>query len=384
MEINSFLKETEENSIDVGGNASPFKFDGLKPYLEHKRFVFIGESSHCVKEYSTAKTSLIQFLHEKLDFHVLAFESELGDCSIGNHFAADLTPLQWMSGSIGRVWHNEYNLELFRYMKDKRTSKPLHLTGIDVQQSTGKHFSQFMESYLTEALVQTFLEFDKLAEEILSDDRLFKRRRLKNKLDELDCLGNQLIKNVRKRPCDDKKRHQIVVRSLENRLEYAKANVQLGFSDLFQFRDKMMAENLKFLSEEIYPDKKFIIWAHNMHIRKKSSVSRFSPYKSMMEHLDDHMKENSFVLALYANEGMVGDYNGNAFPVKKPTQKNLEWLLNYSPYQNSFISTECKWGENKWRVFEGGGMRNTITPVQQYDGILFFKQINPAQRMKET
>lgn len=64
----------------VGSNGKPDSFQDLemlKPLLQDKRFVFLGESSHGVAEFNLAKTRLIQFLHQELGYNVLAFESGL-------------------------------------------------------------------------------------------------------------------------------------------------------------------------------------------------------------------------------------------------------------------------------------------------------------------
>jgi erythromycin esterase len=197
MDIDKLVNEVRENSIDIGSN-NDYDFNFLKPILNNKRFVFLGESSHCVKEYSVAKVKLIKFLHDELGYNVLAFESELGDCTIGDHLSTGLDPMRFMSGSIGRPWHNEYVLELFDYMKETKQRQPLHLTGIDVQQSEGKHFSSFIQLLVTESLHRTFMEFEKPTNEILSDNRFMKRWRLRNSVSELDRIGNELIRELEK------------------------------------------------------------------------------------------------------------------------------------------------------------------------------------------
>lgn len=111
-----FVNEVKNQSIDIG-DMDRYHFEFLQPILEHKRFVFLGESSHCVKEYSLAKVSLIKYLHEELGFHVLAFESELGPCMIGDYLSDQLDSKRFMAGTIGRVWQNEFVLGLFDYMK---------------------------------------------------------------------------------------------------------------------------------------------------------------------------------------------------------------------------------------------------------------------------
>ena len=57
--------------------------DMLKPLLQDKRIVFLGESSHGVAEL-LAKTRLIQFLHKEMGYNVLAFESGLSNTSLSN------------------------------------------------------------------------------------------------------------------------------------------------------------------------------------------------------------------------------------------------------------------------------------------------------------
>ena len=42
--------------------------DMLKPLLQDKRIVFLGESSHGVAEFNLAKTRLIQFLHKEMGY----------------------------------------------------------------------------------------------------------------------------------------------------------------------------------------------------------------------------------------------------------------------------------------------------------------------------
>ena len=52
------------------------------------------------------------------------------------------------------------------------------------------------------------------------------------------------------------------------------------------------------------------------------------------------------------------------------------------------MKAECIWkggkkgeervGGKKWKAFEGGGLRISFKPVQQYDGVLFFKKVTPA------
>lgn len=52
----------------------------LKPLLEGKRIVQLGESGHGVAEFNLAKVRLTKFLHKEMGFDVIAFESPLYEC----------------------------------------------------------------------------------------------------------------------------------------------------------------------------------------------------------------------------------------------------------------------------------------------------------------
>jgi len=74
------------NPEQTGSDAriAPEKFadlEALKPLLQDKRIVYLGESSHGAAQYNSAKTRLIQYLHQELGFNVIAFETNLGQCS---------------------------------------------------------------------------------------------------------------------------------------------------------------------------------------------------------------------------------------------------------------------------------------------------------------
>ncbi|XBO86423.1 erythromycin esterase family protein [Bacillus licheniformis] len=327
--MNDLFDEVREESINIGG-VDGYKFDFLKEILGNKRFVFLGESSHCVKEYIEAKASLIKYLHQELGFRILAFESELGDCTIGNYLSEELSSKEYMAGSIGKVWQNEFMLDLFEYMKETQQPQPLYLTGVDVQQSMDKHFSSYMRSHLTGDLRKAYVEFDTLTNEMLDKDYIFKRR-FRKTVEEIEGIGQELIRELEKQTFPSAMIRDVVLQTMKNRLNYFKANFTKGFSKLFEYRDELMAKNLEFLSQHVYPDEKFIIWAHNLHIKKQSSVNRFSSYRSFVENLPLFMKEDSFVIGFYAGEGRMGDYKGSDHPIKKRTKSTWNGFLAIHP-----------------------------------------------------
>lgn len=109
----------------------------LQPILADKRIVSLGEASHGAAEYNTVKVRLIKYLHEKLGYNVIAFESNLADAAAAYTQVQQLKPQQLMENSIYGVWQVEENLPLFEYIAEQsRTDHPLMLTGFDSQATT--------------------------------------------------------------------------------------------------------------------------------------------------------------------------------------------------------------------------------------------------------
>ncbi|XGA14761.1 erythromycin esterase family protein [Paenibacillus thiaminolyticus] len=108
--------------------------DGLKPLLQDKRIVYLGESSHGAAEYNSAKTRLIQYLHQELGFNVVAFETNLGNAASAYGHIRGREPVATMKDSIFRIWQAQETVPLFQYIKDTHNTKtPLALAGFDMQ-----------------------------------------------------------------------------------------------------------------------------------------------------------------------------------------------------------------------------------------------------------
>ena len=52
----------------------------LDEYVKDKRIVLLGENGHGIAEHNEIRVRMIRYLHAKLGFRVLAFESGLADC----------------------------------------------------------------------------------------------------------------------------------------------------------------------------------------------------------------------------------------------------------------------------------------------------------------
>ncbi len=110
----------------------------LKPLLENKRIVQLGESGHGVRQYNQAKTRLIIFLHQEMGYNVLAFESGLYECFFTQkNLIKNSSGREMMQNSIFSVWSTNEVEELFTYIAEtQNTANPIILAGFDIQFSS--------------------------------------------------------------------------------------------------------------------------------------------------------------------------------------------------------------------------------------------------------
>ncbi|WP_186786163.1 erythromycin esterase family protein [Paenibacillus agilis] len=156
---------------------------------------------------------------------------------------------------------------------------------------------------------------------------------------------------------------------------------------------------LAWLAEELYPDKKIIIWGHNYHIRNHNSTMVTehngmgydnNPYPTMNEMLPAQLQRQHYAIGLYAYQGSSLKNNDKVEEIKLPHSKgSLEDLLKASGYPILFVNLEGHTlsPDTEWmyspRVAKAWGVLDEVMIIRdQYDGILFFDKIRPAQRLK--
>jgi erythromycin esterase len=253
----------------------------LKPLLQNKRVVFLGENGHGVAEHSLIKTKMIKYLHKELGFRVLAFESSFSDCSLCFYQQDQLDTKQWMKHSLFKVWHTEEVEMLFHYMKETQLSnQPFILTGLDIQPAssdyiTGKFLSKMfsnMDKAYGEKIVE--LEQEMLYQYVNSRNPSLSKKERKRKCKELMKLYQEFLFLLDKNSLElqnkfGKDVFLLVNRILQNRISLIQM-ISSHFMKAIEIRNKAMADHISWLAQEMFPNEKIIIWAHNGHIMKQS------------------------------------------------------------------------------------------------------------------
>jgi len=386
------------------------KFDDLemlKPLLHDKRIVFLGESSHGVAQFNLAKIRLIQFLHQDMGYNVLAFESGMGNVMNAQGQIDKQAALQTMKDAIFGVWWTKETLPLFDYAKSTQaTEQPLVLTGFDIQQQGAFTNGDWLQN---PKLAQQFNEAEKQLAEWSSGKDLKGYQKVKATIiDVYKQVQSQIqFKEKELQAAYPKEPHivKLMDRTLADRIRLADEYIELtiqsnidieqnnieSFLQTMEWRDQAMMENLLWLAEEVYPTEKFIVWAHNDHIRKAQSDVMGSPYpvKLMGERLPDIYKKYSYVLGLYMTSGETANNMGEPMPVLPPVKGSIEDILSSTNKPYTFIDLRNRQNErgNSWMFeprlsYSWGMIQESLVPRDQYDGILLIDQVNKPTYIK--
>jgi len=383
-------------------------FNFLKEILRDKRIVFLGENSHGVSEFNSLKSKLIRYLHEELDFDIVAFE-----CNAGDAFAANLEyPYENADAalfhSVSTFWHVQENISLFEYINQSRlSSNPLHVAGIDITQSNGSYaFSRFLKSLIspvnpvyaenaryTDSLFTAF-GVRKWTIGLTENRRLFFDSLKNSQLIKYQELIDFISKN-KENFSSPEKHITAAIFYLQSRINFIHqvnrdSTYMADFLEvapernksiewLFrQYRERLQSENLKFLAHELFPDKKIIVWAQNTHIEK---VNRNRMPFRLAE------TDSVYTIGLFNYSGRGCFSFGQGFDGTPPTKMiyeyempndslRLEQILVKSGYDITFVDMKYQYPN------EGNSWMFGKARYAEWDGLILIKEISPPKYLK--
>lgn len=378
--------------------------DFLKPLLEGKRVVQLGENAHGIREYNLAKARIVKFLHQELGFGVLAFESALYQCYDADLDAAAATALSTLTGCAYGVWHTEEVLPLFEYMRATRQSdRPLRLAGIDVQ-PIGRNKAgrpRFLSRVVAHvdaaygadvlALDSTFLSVYALGgRERRSYFRSEDGQRMEEAYDRLAVFiaANEAVILA---GANDVNAVGVARRTARSMASYIRQQSAPGTQEYVEHRDEGMAENLTFLLGELFADQKVMVWGHNFHLRHDnisippdSSMFPDVAARTMGSWIRERFGDQVYTVGMYAYEGQAADNSGKIFEIEPAEPGSLESLLFGISSGALFVDLskakkgpETAWMDEPISARYNGTIPLSIVPRNQYDAILHIGTVTP-------
>ncbi|MCH5585651.1 erythromycin esterase family protein [Shimazuella sp. AN120528] len=406
----------EKTRPEVGDYYRDLRF--LDQVLKNKRIVFLGESSHGAAEFNSTKVRLVQYLHEKQGYQVLAFESGLGELFAVDAQIDKQAAVQSMKDGLFDIWQTKEGLPLFEYIKKNSTTQNrLQLAGMDMQPvgSYGTFLSNWFqkidpqmgklakrtEERFAESLQQSDIEaFHHDQQKMIGAYQTLYQftKRHEKKLSQIYPNSPNLLKGTQYVLQD--RIHSVTkvmpfYVSYNNYLQAGnKPLANKAFDDYYVARDQAMSKNLVWLTETLYPNQKIIVWAHNLHIRKNNPQTQ-NPNRRSVNSLDHllpaKIRQQSYIIGLYMNRGVSALNDRKPLKVQYPHPiGTVESILSKAGYPNLFVDLsrakkreETSWMYTKRGILDWGGWDEQLVPKDQYDGILFIDQVHMPHYLSE-
>ncbi|NRB49818.1 MAG: erythromycin esterase family protein [Saprospiraceae bacterium] len=366
----------------------------FKQLVKDKRVVMLGEFCHGAREVNQFRKDFIQYLHEELDYELLLFESGIGEGISIEYERNELSATQMVTAGVTGPWHTEDYVEIMDYLK---ATPSMHVAGFDVQR-TGRSFDRWVQKTLPAITPnpEIYQQVETLYTEML---RLFRNRKVKadealeDKYVHLSKLyrdlANLLVENetVVKNKVGEKVA-ALMTRTLSNRQAYLDYFMDFKRSNDYRARwtarDSLMADNALWLINNLYPDKKVIINAHNFHISKYNEKEL-----TMGEVLAEELGEQVYAIGVfggkgsYANNGRKPElmtltkakhdiqqivlkepYEVSIFPIPTSPETSQNWLYEPILVNHSFINLDND---------------RELIPAKAFDAIIGIKGISPPK-----
>lgn len=378
----------------VSNDYSDLRF--LDPLLEGKRIVQLGESGHGVAEYNLLKVRLIRYLHEELGYSVLAFESPIYECSVADAVAE----LDELLQCPFPVWHTRQGLPLFEWLAEQRQGSadpPLRLAGFDMQ-VIGFSVLDGRPARLAE--LARFVGDDDYARAVfLMDSALvdgYRTASLTSWLlpmrDSLDAaytaLGDRL--SAASDQLEIEYAHSpewpvIAIRTAYSMAAYVRRYLSTDSDEATILRDSLMADNLEALLD-LHPDEKFIVWAHNFHIRHDNAAIGASGVPTMGTWLSARHRDELYTIGFYMYRGMAAFNNRQEYTLLRPEQNGLENIAYHIRKKHIFFDiSRAEQGPGTLWLFQNTvtkewGLENVPMVLRnQYDGIIYIDEVSPPR-----
>jgi erythromycin esterase len=368
----------------------------FRTVLNGRRIVQLGESGHGVAEFNHAKVRLIKFLHEQLGYDVIAFESGLYECYAANHNAA-LTAVTLMRSCIFGVWHTSEVLPLFEYIKSTQgTARPLTLAGFDTQISSSlgvlprpQFFADLVRIVDPSRAVQTGTTDQQHINGVSGANTSYataNEARLTEFYGGLELMFQEHRAAFQQAmPGSDlPKVGERAAYSMLRYMEQLRAGLTARPNPADTggaIRDFGMANNLSFLADDLYRDRKIMVWAHNFHIRHDNAATA-SIQPTMGQWIRERFRDQLYTIGLYMDQGTAAQNNRVVYSINPGPPNSMEWVMASTGTPILFMDflRQSRSDGNSW-MFQTTSQRDwgvnpfTMVPRNQYDGVLFINAV---------
>lgn len=361
----------------------------LKPLLDGKRVVALGESAHGVAQFNRLKVRLVKYLHRELGYDVIAFESNIGSCDVANAHVAKSLPVDVMRDCLFPVWHTTDTVPLFEYLERvRKEGGRLDLAGFDTQPSgmANPEVSARLLAMIDPAeQVALYLRVSAAERRIaapglLEDaERIAMARAYADLTADLVANAAQLQAKRSLRPIEV----NIAIREAESRRRFVMQRDHAPNDATMKIRDEGMADNVDFLLDVLYPGRKVVLWAHNEHLARDRGGA--SPAR-MGEWLARRRGAELYVVGFFMGHGKAAWNTRRAYDIAPPPAGSMEALLARGGKAITFVdftrageAAAGGWMSRPIVVRDWGVRTLTLVPARAFDAAIYIDEVTPPE-----
>jgi erythromycin esterase len=251
-------------------------FDDLAPLdkiVGDARIVALGEASHGTREFFQMKHRMLEYLVNKKGFTVFAIEANWPEAEVADRYVktGEGDPVAALDAMYFWTWHTQEVADMIRWMRgyNKQPGKHPMLTFTSFDMQTPAVAAKQVLDYIgkadkadLESVTKAYSRFTPAhrAEPLKSDREALAADR---------AHAEEVAKLL------DDKRAVLVQATSEADFRHARqcarivqqaATMKAPGQNIYLVRDQSMAENVKWLADQAYPNQKMVLWAHNGHV----------------------------------------------------------------------------------------------------------------------
>lgn len=381
QDFDSYIKE---NTKEIKSLGIDFESDEdlieVKNAIGDARVVMLGEQDHGNATSFVMKGRLIKYLHEEMGFDVIAFESNFYEMQ--NAFEKDSLNFEDAYEEVFPIWTKCGECEpTFSYIKSTlKTDQPLYTTGFDMQFYFYPNFyNEFKAFYDDNDLkVKDEKRFFTILQNLKNGCQPFSTENTEADLVFYFQELRELHRNYNK--------DAFWKQTLYNLIGYSEMRTAKNHRETLNIRDTYMGDNLVWLSQKRFPNKKIIVWAHNAHIAKNNHHKKDKSIR-MGDVAHKTLGEQMYVIGFCSLEGTTGwAHSLKPWSFRRPKSKNvLENKISESGYHQAFLDFKGYKGEQKSFPMMGFSHKATKGDwLNVFDGVIYIDKMYPCTQKEEV
>jgi erythromycin esterase len=328
----------------------------LQEVLKDVRIVMLGEADHSAGTDFLARSRLVKFLHQEMDFDVLAFEAPLYSMDVAWDSIRVGAPVRdaLRIGLWGFWSHAEQMQSLVRYIGEQAAGdRPLEVAGFDYRpwiypstRNTPPLFARDLAGFLREQGMETPLA-DSTSSEYGILEVLAAQSGFENVPDpeEQAAFFRALVEAVVELENSQADEGPFWAEALRG----VRCHTRVGVGSVDDtapqcFRSEQMGRHLLWLANERYQDRKIIAWAATGHVsRDHAGIAGYRPGPAMGKPVWDALGDESYAIGTVSYRGTENQIVTDQHPLPE-----FEQVMEAAGFDYALVDLRAAAREGSW------------------------------------